>query len=294
MTLSDYQRERTAEARVGRRAFWTMAAILLAVWVVSATSILIERDIEGIEAPWLEPWVLEGTSIMVILPLFFFVRRVERLAPVGSTRWIVAVPVHMAGSLVFAAITIAWMAGFRALAWPVLFDHSYDLFNDNPVRVVIYEYRKLLPGYIGPLALIFIYRQIAMTRLELDAARQHARSTRRLTLKCGGRIVRPEANRFVSAKAAGNYVEIHLDRGQHLARITLTELETLLRDAGIDAVRVHRSWLVNRAAIAEITPTGEGDVTLTLTSGETVPGSRRYRDRLEPGPRKSPGVPTGA
>ncbi|WP_420430364.1 LytTR family DNA-binding domain-containing protein [Hyphobacterium sp.] len=280
MTLSDYERERAAEARVGRRAFWTMAAILLAVWVVSATSILIERDIEGVEAPWLEPWVLEGTSMVVIVPLFFFVRWVERLAPVGASPWMVAVPVHLAGSLVFAAITIAWMGGFRALAWPVLFDHSYDLFNGKPVQVVIYEYRKLLPGYVGPLALIFVYRQIAMARLELDAARQHARSTRRLTLKCGGRVVRLEANRFVSAKAAGNYVEIHLDKGQHLARITLVELENQLVEAGIDAVRVHRSWLVNQAAISEIKPTGEGDVTLTLNTGRQVPGSRRYRDRI--------------
>lgn len=280
MTLSDYQRERAAEARVGRRAFWTMAAILLAVWVVSATSILIERDIEGVEAPWLEPWVLEGTSMIVMLPLFFFVRGVDRLAPVGASRWSLAIPVHVAGSLAFAAVTIAWMAGFRAAVWPVLFDHSYDLFNADPVQVIIYEYRKLLPGYVGPLALIYVYRQMEMARLELDAARQHARSTQRLTLKCGGRVVRLEANRFVSAKAAGNYVEIHLDEGQHLARITLAELESQLIEAGIDAVRVHRSWLVNEAAISEISPTGEGDVTLTLNTGRQVPGSRRYRDRI--------------
>ncbi|WP_421784700.1 LytTR family DNA-binding domain-containing protein [Hyphobacterium sp.] len=280
MTQSDFQREREAEARVGRRAIWTMAAILLAVWIVGATSILIERDIEGVDAPFFEPWVLEGTSLIVILPLFYFVRRMERLAPIGASRWALALPVHFAGSLVFAAITIAWMAGFRATVWPVLFDHPYDLFNDTPLQVVIYEYRKLLPGYVGPLALIYVFRQIEMGTLELEAARQHARSTQRLTLKCGGRILRIEADRFISAKAAGNYAEIRLETGEHLARITLAELQTQLASAGVEAIRVHRSWLVNEAAIAEIAPTGEGDIVLTLTNGDQVPGSRRYRDRL--------------
>jgi hypothetical protein len=281
MTPSDFQRERAAEARVGRRAFWTMAAILLAVWVVSATSILIERDIEGVDAPALEPWVLEGTSMILMLPLFFFVRAVERLAPVGASKWWVAVPVNVAGSLVFAAITIAWMAGFRAAVWPILFDHSYNLFNANPVQVIVYEYRKLLPGYVGPLALIYVFRQMEMAKLELEAARQHAKSTQRLTLKCGGRIMRIEARGFINAKAAGNYAEIRLETGQHLARITLAELQNQLREAGVNAIRVHRSWLVNETAIAEITPTGEGDVTLALTNGDQIPGSRRYRDQLD-------------
>ena len=30
-----------------------------------------------------------------------------------------------------------------------------------------------------------------------------------------------------------------------------------------------------------VVPTGEGDVTLTLSNGDRIPGSRRYRDRLD-------------
>jgi DNA-binding LytR/AlgR family response regulator len=93
--------------------------------------------------------------------------------------------------------------------------------------------------------------------------------------------MRVPANDFTSARAAGNYVEVRFGNGQHLARTTLTDLEKLLTEAGIDARRVHRSWLINHACLAEITPTGEGDVTLTLADGQRVPGSRRYRDRLE-------------
>ena len=120
-----------------------------------------------------------------------------------------------------------------------------------------------------------------MRQLEAEVARAEARQTHRLTLKCGGRTLRIAADEFRAAQAAGNYVEIRLAGGEHLARSTLTELERQLSEAGIDAVRVHRSWLVNRDAIREIAPTGEGDVAITLDTGAKVPGSRRYRDRLD-------------
>jgi DNA-binding LytR/AlgR family response regulator len=45
-------------------------------------------------------------------------------------------------------------------------------------------------------------------------------------------------------------------------------------------VRVHRSRLVRRVAIREIATTPAGDFTLTLDSGRSVAGSRRYRDRI--------------
>ena len=51
-------------------------------------------------------------------------------------------------------------------------------------------------------------------------------------------------------------------------------------EAGVDAVRTHRSFLVNRAAITETVPTGEGDVRILLSDGSEVPGSRRYREGL--------------
>lgn len=280
MKSSDLQREQAAEARVGRYAFIANAVIVLGVWIVSATSILIRRDIDNVAGPWLEPLVLEGTSPLVTIPLFFLVRWFERQAPIGASDWKRAVPVHTVGAIVFCSLVIAWMALFRAAVWPPLFDHAYALFGDAPVQVYFYEFRKLLPGYLGPLVLIYFIRQLETTKLELEAARTEARRTQRLTLKCGGRVMRIEADGFLSAKAAGNYVEVRTTTGEHLARMTLAELERQLTHAGVDVVRTHRSWLVNRDAITEIAPTGEGDITLTLTNGATIPGSRRYRDRL--------------
>ena len=280
MRLTDLQREQAAEARVGRHAFIANTVIVLGVWVVSATSILIRRQIDGVSAHWLEPWVLEGTTPLVAIPLFFLVRWLERRAPLGASDWRLAVPVHAIGAIVFCSLIIAWMAIFRAAVWPPLFGHGYALLGDAPVEVYVYEFRKVLPAYLGPLALLYFNRQLEMTRLELEAAQLEARTSQRLTLKCGGRTLFVDAADFQAAKAAGNYVEIRLTTGSQLARLTLTELERQLRDAGVDVVRVHRSWLVDRSSIAEIAPTGEGDVAVTLVNGEIVPGSRRFRRNL--------------
>lgn len=72
-------------------------------------------------------------------------------------------------------------------------------------------------------------------------------------------------------RAAGQY---------HLPRITLSELEQRLQDAGIDAVRVHKSYIVNRRMIADVSPSGEGDIRIRLIDGSEIKGSRRYRSRL--------------
>lgn len=280
MKPTDLEREQAAEARVGRYAFIANTAISLSIWVVSATSILTRRDIENIDRPWLEPWVEEGTSMLVTIPLFFLVRWFERQAPIGGSDWRLAIPIHTAGAIVFCTLVITWMAVFRSTVWPPMFGESYSLFGDAPIQVYIYEFRKLLSGYIGPLVMIYFFRQLETTKLELEAARLEAKATQRLTLKCGGRTVFVEAAGFQAAKAAGNYVEIKLSTGRQLARLTLAQLERQLREAGVDAVRVHRSWLVNRASITEVAPTGEGDVSITLNDGDTVPGSRRYREHL--------------
>jgi DNA-binding LytR/AlgR family response regulator len=68
----------------------------------------------------------------------------------------------------------------------------------------------------------------------------------------------------------------------YLARMTLTQLEQLLGQAGNDHVRVHRSYIVHLSHVQTITPTGEGDIEIALVGGRTVPGSRRYRERLDP------------
>jgi len=79
-------------------------------------------------------------------------------------------------------------------------------------------------------------------------------------------------------------VELNAGAETHLARTTLSAIEDQLTGAGVRAVRVHRSWVINAGQIGKIEPTGEGDVKIELKDGTVVPGSRRYRDRLPTAP----------
>ncbi|MEQ9316382.1 MAG: LytTR family DNA-binding domain-containing protein, partial [Henriciella sp.] len=96
----------------------------------------------------------------------------------------------------------------------------------------------------------------------------------------GGRTFFVDASDIVLARAASNYVEVVTPAHTYLARSTLAELERLLVAADGRHLRVHRSYIVNRDRIRTISPTGDGNVSIELDTGETVPGSRSYRDRL--------------
>ena len=75
-------------------------------------------------------------------------------------------------------------------------------------------------------------------------------------------------------EADGVYTALHAGGRRYLVRRPLDELEQALGPA--DFLRVHRSYLVRRSAVAEIRPgRGGGLRELVLVSGEVVPISRR-------------------
>ncbi|HEX9953353.1 MAG TPA: LytTR family DNA-binding domain-containing protein [Rubricoccaceae bacterium] len=75
-------------------------------------------------------------------------------------------------------------------------------------------------------------------------------------------------------EADGVYTALHAGGRRYLVRRPLDELEQVLVPA--DFLRVHRSYLVRRSAVAEIRPGRAGGLReLVLVSGEVVPVSRR-------------------
>ncbi len=76
----------------------------------------------------------------------------------------------------------------------------------------------------------------------------------------------------------GKTVRIHRGREHVSTRQSLSEVEEMLRAA--DFVRVHRSALVNVAAIQEVQPWFHGDYVLVLRSGAKVTTGRSYRDAV--------------
>ena len=256
MTRTERQIEDGTDRRVALYAGLFTYAMTLGHLAVNSASRVTDFERIGREMAPAFSWFIEATSVVYILLLFIGLVLLERRFPLASTRWTVAIPVHIIGVLAYATIHIFAMAWTREALTPLLFGFDYRFFED-PVREFVYELRKDVLTYASHFLVLSGFRAIETHRMEAIGARAEARRTHRLTLKCGGRIIRLEADRFDSARAAGNYVEVHTPAGGHLARITLSELEKQLTEAGIDAVRVHRSWLVNRARIAEIAPTGD-------------------------------------
>lgn len=79
-------------------------------------------------------------------------------------------------------------------------------------------------------------------------------------------------------RADGNYVQLRVGAGVHLARMTMKSLETRL-DPRMFA-RVSRSLIVNIDRVVHAKPRGHGEYTIVLQSGARVRSGRGYRSRL--------------
>lgn len=279
MTKEAYDADRAAERRADRRALIALVFGSFAFLLVNVFSIQTERARSGLEAWTPHPWILEGSSMVMILALLPLIMIITRRAPIRDVSWRVWLPVHFAASIVFSLVHIFGMVALRKLLFPILTLEEYVFFGDV-ARELIYEYRKDVLTYSLAVFFITVSRHVAQLQLEAAGMRAEAMETKRLTLKCGGRTMRVDAADIVWAKAASNYVELRAGARTLLARATLASIEDQLVEAGVAAVRVHRSFIVNADAITEIEPTGEGDVRITMRDGEIIPGSRRYRARL--------------
>lgn len=78
---------------------------------------------------------------------------------------------------------------------------------------------------------------------------------------------------------AGNYVEIHLDNGQHfLHREAMNGIENQLNPR--DFIRIHRSSIVRISYISELLPNERGDYKIRLKNGLELTVSRANKHKL--------------
>ena len=164
---------------------------------------------------------------------------------------------------------IAVMALIRHIGY-ALAGETYDFSHGRLALVLIYESRKDFLTFVLTTGMFWAYERLHRTEAPPPRAR--------IEVRADGRILYLSPDEIVSAEAAGNYVELRLTHGKPLLlRATLADYADRL---GPDFVRAHRSRLINRAHIREISVTAAGDPRLTLSDGREVAGSRRYRDRL--------------
>ena len=269
-----------ADSRADRKTWFYFACFLFASFLVESLSDQHLLNRVGDPYPNL-PWLSQATSHCVILALTPFITFMLSRFPLSAGQWRTNLLVHAAATILFSVAHILAMVALRKLLTPIVFGIPYD-FGLSNVSIWLYEYRKDVLSYSLIAAIFWMNRLVEQRALDSRVAQRDATDLHRLTLKSGGRSYFVTASDIVWAKAAGNYVEVVTLGKTYLARLTLTELSRLLDAAGGRHVRVHRSHIVNLDRVSEILPTGEGDVTLRLDTGDEVPGSRRYRAQFEP------------
>lgn len=270
--------EREIDRRVLMRVWVVSGIFLAAVAIVNALTLITEAERAGEPYDTGLPWLLEGTSVIVLFLLVPAVAWFERRFPFAADTWPRMLGWHLLGSIAFSAAHIAGLWLLRALVFGAL-ARPYA-FLDNPLTDIVYEYRKDLLPYAVIVLCLSLNRGLELARREAAIARRDARDTGRLTLKSGGRTIFLDAASLDWAEAAGNYVEIHAAGSTHLIRTSLAALEAQLTEARVPITRIHRSRLVNRAKIRELIPSGDGDLRIRLLDGTDLRGSRRYRDGL--------------
>ena len=100
----------------------------------------------------------------------------------------------------------------------------------------------------------------------------------RIGIESRGRIHVVAVEEIDYVTANGNYVDLHVGERTHLVRESLKELARRLPPDRF--CRIHRSTIVNLERVGSIRRKSYGDCAVELTTGDTLKGSRTYRDEL--------------
>lgn len=112
----------------------------------------------------------------------------------------------------------------------------------------------------------------------IQTARQQSGGSHRLLVPDGEKLSLIERDAIRWMEADDNYVHIHCADKRYIVRRTLQDLLAQLGD--VHFVRIHKSTVVNVAAIASLNPLFKGDYEVHMSGGGTLRLSRRYKDAL--------------
>jgi hypothetical protein len=215
-----------------------------------------------------EPAVWEGSSglyfVAVSWAILGLTRRVwpldRPLAP--------KLAIHLAAALLVSLLHVVTAGLMRWAAYRMLggYYRPFGPLSDWP-----YELRKDLLVYAGISGFYVVWRLARR-------AEPAGRDAEVLEVRDGARRHFVPLTEVVWVEAAGNYVELHRGGAGLLHRASLSEMERRLQTAGF--VRIHRSRLVRREAVAAVESKPTGDFTVRLRDGRELAGSRRYRRPL--------------
>ncbi len=272
--------ERAADRRADRRMLALIAALTMVSLVVTALTRQTEAMHRGSGETPVEIWLLEASSHIVIVALACLGPLLINRVGFSWTHPARAAPVLLAGWLAFTFMHVGAMHLIRALLFPLLLRQPY-VWRALEGPTLAYEGLKDLFVFLLLVIAFLLGRSIAAAQLEQRQRVSAAQSEQKILLRSGASSYVAPARDIVWARAAGNYAEVHMANRTVFARVTFAGLEQMLAAAGGRHVRIHRSHIVNLDHVVAVEPTGEGDVRVRLSTGEELPGSRRYRANLE-------------
>lgn len=239
--------------------------------VVNAASLIDQRRALGQPIASWQAWVLEGTSFvawLVLLPVMLIIatRLSSRPLPLMALG-------HAAGCVAVSLTHTAVIAGLRIAAFALAGDDytPTESWSDR----LLFEARRDVITYVSILGVFLLARRLVAPPLYTPP---RSDGTALIEVRDGNRVVMLRPGEIDWVSAAGNYVELHGKFGSELARRTMADIESELAPHGF--VRVHRSRLVRRTAIATTVTRQSGDFDITLRSGAVISGSRRFRQNL--------------
>jgi hypothetical protein len=260
----------------------------VAVWAVLLTvSMFAHAYVEvagearrGATLPFGRAVAIEVSSHLVVAALLPVLYWMHRRWPIGGS--VRNIAIHVAGLVPFsivhtvgiAALRPLWFAGIlgEAYSFPLTFDRlTFEFAKD----VVNYG---LLSAAVVALRHIFSRPPAPAAEAPLPTAPSTA-LPERFAVRKRGKEIMVEVADIDWIEAAGNYAVLHVGGDTLEIRSTLTKLEGELDPKRF--VRVHKSYVVNVARIAEVTPWISGDWRIRLQDGAEVNLSRRYRQRFE-------------
>lgn len=218
-------------------------------------------------------WVLAALTALILAGVAV---RIRPLVPRLTVLFLLAIV------CVVTAVTV------RALVDPML-----PSMGQQGVTGLELWYRYLVrwngPGMLAALALVSIPLWRNRLRAEVaplvpeppseDAASPTDAPLETVVVRVGDRSIPVDLTEVQWIGAAGNYAELHVRTGRHVARITMADLERRLDPARF--VRVHRSTIVALPSIRAVRPRPNGGAEVVLVDGAVVPLSRVGRKALE-------------
>ncbi|SDN77482.1 LytTR family DNA-binding domain-containing protein [Afipia sp. GAS231] len=270
--VTDGSQKRTTSRSI--TAYGWVALLIVAAGIVNVLSMAKDVTLSG-GAGLLRPLLLEVTSATAWIAYLPLVRY-----GVAQFRWNrnrpTALAVALVATLLYAFLHLVTMVLLRELVFGLVAGgYAFRWVVEFP-----YEFRKDVISTLMIAVLFWLMERRASTSAGTPAANSVEPSSTALKqglwLRDGPTSFHIDPQDIISVTSAGNYVEFNLSVGRRLIRGTLAAEETRLKPFGL--IRVHRTRLANLNHVVAVEMRAAGDFLLRMDNGDTIAGSRRYRE----------------